>query len=570
MRNIGVPYEAVDPEIKTLAESHGRDPKAVLDMLRTLQEKHGGLTERTIEDTARALRIDAARVYGIASFYSMLSTELRPNRTLRICDGPPCWLRGAAEVRAATEEAFGEGWQVERTSCLGLCDIAPAALVNLDQSGPLSPEGVSEIHNGWRGELPRYDQPLAGEKRVILEGTGEIDPHSLESALEYGAYQGLEKVLSQPASEVIEAVEKAGLRGRGGAGFSAGLKWRFVAREERSPKYIVCNADESEPLVFKDRVIMENHPHRLLEGMAIAAYAVGAHEGVIYIRGEYERQAQLLEEAVWQAEERGCLGERILDTDFTFKVHLHRGAGAYICGEETAMLNSLEGKRGEPRVRPPFPTTYGYHGLPTVVNNVETLAAVPAIIVKGADWYLSLGDPDHPGTKLYTILGHVNRPGLFEAPYGLSLRTMIETFGRGMKGDSKFHFALTGGAAGTIVPEALIDVPISYDSAAEGVSLGAGAFLICDQSVSPVALLRQVVHFFEVESCGLCTPCRIGTRQARQILDDFLAGEPPAQGAQALSSLAKVLARDSLCGLGQSVAWPINSAMAHFADDFRR
>jgi NADH:ubiquinone oxidoreductase subunit F (NADH-binding)/NADH:ubiquinone oxidoreductase subunit E len=570
MRNIGVPYEAVDPEIRTLAESHGRDPQAVLELLRTLQERRGGLTERTIEDTARALRIDAARVFGIASFYSLLSTELRPKDTLRICDGPPCWLRGAAEVRAAAEQTFGEGWQVERTSCLGLCDLAPAALVNLDQCGRLSPDRLSEIQGGWRGEIPRYEQPLPSEKRVILAGTGEVDPHSLESALEYGAYQGLEKALSRTSGEVIEEVEKAGLRGRGGAGFSAGLKLRFVAREKRSPKYIVCNADESEPLVFKDRVIMENHPHRLLEGMAIAAYAVGAQEGIIYIRGEYERLAQLLEGAVRQAEEKGYLGEGILDTDFTFKVHIHRGAGAYICGEETALLNSLEGKRGEPRVRPPFPTTHGYHGLPTVVNNVETLSTMPAIAVNGADWYRSLGDPDHPGTKLYTILGHVNRPGLFEAPYGLSLRYMIETFGGGMKSGSKFHFALTGGAAGTIVPESLIDVPITYASAAKGVSLGAGAFLICDQSVSPVALLRQVVGFFEAESCGLCTPCRIGTRQARQILDGILAGEPPAQGPQALSSLSKVLERDSLCGLGQSVAWPINSALAHFADDFRR
>jgi NADH:ubiquinone oxidoreductase subunit F (NADH-binding)/NADH:ubiquinone oxidoreductase subunit E len=570
MRNIGLPYEAVDPEIAALAESHGRDPQTVLEILRILQQRHGGLTERMLEDVARALGISAARVYGVASFYSMLSTELRPKRTLRICDGPPCWLRGAAEVRATAEEAYGEQWQVERTSCLGLCDMAPAALVDLDQCGPLSTTRVSEIQSGWRGELPRYDQPLPGEERVILAGTGPIAPHSLQSALEHGAYQGLQKALSRSPAEVIEAVEKAGLRGRGGAGFPTGVKWRFVAREGRTPKYIVCNADESEPLVFKDRVVMQNHPHRLLEGMAIAAFAVGAQEGIIYIRGEYERQARLLEEAVRQAIEEGYLGERILDTGFSFNVHLHRGAGAYICGEETALLNSLEGKRGEPRIRPPYPTVHGYQGLPTVVNNVETLAAVPAILDKGADWYRSLGDPLHPGTKLYTLLGHVRQPGLFEAPYGLSLRHMIETFGGGMQDGSHFHFALTGGAAGTLVPESLIDVPISFDSVAEGVSLGAGAFLICDQSVSPVALLRQLVHFFAVESCGLCTPCRIGTRRAGHILDGILSGESPAQGTQALASLAEVLENDSLCGLGQSVAWPINSAIIHFSDDFSR
>lgn len=570
MLNIGKPYDPIDPEIEELAGRYERDPQFVLEMLRALQARHGGLEKDMIEHTARALGMDAARVFGVASFYSMLSTELQPRRILRICDGPPCWMRGAAEMRAAADSAYGEDWRVERTSCLGLCDIAPAALVDLEPCGPLSRERIPELQAGWRGEIPPYDWPLPGESRVILADTGKVDPGAIRSALDHGAYRGLEQALSRSPAEVIKLIEDAGLRGRGGAGFPAGRKWRFVADAARSPKYVVCNADESEPLVFKDRVVMENHPHRLLEGIAIAAYAVGAETGFIYIRGEYERQARILEGAVRQAEAEGFLGEEILGTDFRLHTHIHRGAGAYICGEETALLNSLEGKRGEPRVRPPYPTTSGYRCLPTVVNNVETLAMVPAIAANGPDWYRALGNPDHPGTKLYTLLGHIQRPGLFEAPYGLSLRQIIETFGGGMQEGSRFHFALTGGAAGTIVGESLIDVPITTDSAAQGVSLGAGALLICDQSISPLSLLRQLLHFFEVESCGLCTPCRIGTRRAGEILDGFLNGSPQAGSVEALTGLASLLREDSLCGLGQSVAVPIHSALSHFGDEFGR
>jgi NADP-reducing hydrogenase subunit HndC len=282
-------------------------------------------------------------------------------------------------------------------------------------------------------------------------------------------------VIEQSPEDILATIEAAGVRGRGGAGFPVGQKWRYVALQQRTPKYVVCNADESEPLVFKDRVLLETNPHQILEGMAIAAYAVGAHEGVIYIRGEYAAQAAILEQAIQQAEASGYLGERLLGTPLSLRIRVHRGAGAYICGEETALLESLEGHRGEPRVRPPYPTTDGYWGAPTVVNNVETFATIPAIAAKGAAWYRTLGRPATPGTKLYTVLGHINRPGLFEAPYGLTLRQIMTQFGGGMRPDSTFHFALTGGAAGTLVPATLLDVPIDYTSTARGVMLGAGA-----------------------------------------------------------------------------------------------
>lgn len=555
-----------DPEILALADEQAHDPEALLTIFQTLQARYGGLTRAAIEDAARALHLPPERAYGVASFYSMLNiragarmlreTALTDGKVAHVCDGPACWLK----ARHASAPNFGEGWVTERTSCLGLCDLAPAALIDGRQVGPLP---IAETNT-----LPSYAQPRVGEVRVMLARAGQVDPDSLESALAHGAYRALQKALAGSPEAVLTEIENSALTGRGGAGFPAGRKWRMVAREPATPKYVVCNADESEPLVFKDRVLIDSDPHQLLEGLALAAYAVGAREGFIYIRGEYGPQAVRLERAIEQAEARGWLGENIHGTGFSFHLHVHRGAGAYICGEETALLESLEGKRGEPRLRPPYPTTHGYRGQPTLVNNVETFSAVPAIVLSGAAWYRGLSSASTPGTKLYTLLGHVNRPGLFEAPFGLTLRQIVEDFGGGMTPGARFHFALTGGAAGTIVPEALLDVPIDYASAARGVSLGAGAFLICDQTVSPVALLRELLYFFEVESCGKCTPCRIGTREARVILDRLANHLGQPDDVAELAQLAEVLRVASFCGLGQSAAIPLQSALAHFASAF--
>jgi NADH:ubiquinone oxidoreductase subunit F (NADH-binding) len=306
----------------------------------------------------------------------------------------------------------------------------------------------------------------------------------------------------------------------------------------------------------------------LLEGMAIGGYACGAHEAYIYIRGEYEHQAQRLERAIEQAEEKRYLGENILGSGFSFEIHVHRGAGAYICGEETALIESLEGKRGEPRLRPPYPPSYGFRGQPTAVNNVESFAAVPSILRNGIEWWKSQSTYATPGTKLYMLLGHVKQPGLFEAPFGLTLRQIIEEFGGGLLDGSTFQFALCGGAAGTVVDEGLLDVPIDYGSSQRGISLGAGAFLICDQSVSPVAFLRELLHFFAVESCGKCTPCRVGTHRAYEILSSLAAGTGQEGDLAELEALSNNMLLASFCGLGQSVPIPMNSAMQHFKDAF--
>jgi NADH:ubiquinone oxidoreductase subunit F (NADH-binding)/NADH:ubiquinone oxidoreductase subunit E len=571
MTNKIIKYRPIDPEISELAGKHLNNPEALLGMLTALQKQRGKLEPSTITDVGRAINLPPANTYGVASFYSMLNLNDQVGNVIRVCDGPVCWLCEAGVTRQAVEQALTEhpNWKIERTSCLGLCDRAPAMLVDEQQAGPYTPDRAVEISRGWRGQTTDYSQPRKNEIRVMMANAGIIDPDSLSSALEHGAYQALKSALQINPDIVLSEVEASGLSGRGGAGFPVGRKWRFVAQAKRTPKYIVCNADESEPLIFKDRVLIDTNPQQILEGMAVAGYACGANEAFIYIRGEYVSQAERLKHAIMEAEQAGWLGEHIQGSDFSFHIHVHLGAGAYICGEETALIESLEGKRGEPRTRPPYPPTAGYHSLPTLVNNVESYAAVPAIILNGASWYRSLSAAAIPGTKIYMLMGHINQPGLFEASFGLTLRQIIDEFGGGMRAGSKFNFALTGGAAGTIVPEALLDIPIDYASGAKGVSMGAGAFLICDQSVSPVAFLRELLHFFASESCGKCTPCRVGTHRAHEILSQMASGEGKPGDVDELFALAEVMFDSSFCGLGQSVPIPMRSALTQFNQVFK-
>ena len=576
MTNRKIKYQPIDPKIKSVVNKIGDEPEALLEIYQKLQDDQGFISRQEVLDVSKVLKLPAQRAYGVATFYSMLTLEAHPQQTIRVCDGPVCWLKHAAELRPALAD-FGKslGWKVERTSCLGLCDRAPALLIDDEQAGPIEREEIKSLPEGYRGGPTNYATPRLGEVRIMLAEAGSIDPDSLESALSHAGYQGLRKTLKYQPDQVIDEVEASGLTGRGGAGFPVGRKWRFVAGSAATPRYVICNADESEPLIFKDRVLIDTNPHQILEGMAIAGYATGAEEAYIYIRGEYLHQAERLEKAISQAESAGYLGEQILGSDFSFRIHVHRGAGAYICGEETALIESLEGKRGEPRYRPPYPPTYGFRGLPTLVNNVESYAAVPSILRNGANWYRSIQAPASgeissrtPGTKLYMILGHINKPGLFEAPFGLTLRQVINDFGGGMLNGSKFHFALTGGAAGTIVPEHLLDIPVDYESASQGISLGAGAFLVCDQTVSTVRFLRELLHFFSAESCGKCTPCRIGTFDSLQILNRLVEGSGRERDIDDLRSLAELMQQASLCGLGQSVAIPIKSALKQFPQDF--
>ncbi len=579
--NMPNPRSAIKPvprEIAEVAEHHGNDPTAVLEVLRDLDAAHGGLTPDAITGAANALHLPPNKAFGVATFYSMLSLKPPRKNVLRVCDGPVCWLARATKGERPTTEAVLDSfakklpvdWSVERTSCLGLCDRAPAVLVNDEQAGPVEATQTKKTCQGWRGVPTDYSQPRPGELRVMMANAGKIDPDSIDSAIEHGAYCGLAQALQRTPEAVLVEVEKSGLTGRGGAGFPVGRKWRFVFQATRTPKYILCNADESEPLIFKDRVLIDTNPHQMLEGMAIAGYACGANDGYIYIRGEYVKQAERLTQAIEQAEEKGWLGNNIQGSGFSFHIHVHLGAGAYICGEETALIESLEGKRGEPRLRPPYPPSYGYLGYPSNVNNVESYSAVPQIMCNGADWYKKLSDYTTAGTKMYMLIGHINKPGLFEAPFGLTLRQVIDDFGGGMPPGSTFKFALTGGAAGTIVPPSLLDVPIDYASGQKGVGLGAGAFLICDQSVSVVSFLREELRFFAAESCGKCTPCRVGTHRAFEILSRMADGRGQKGNVEELKALSDVMFSSSFCGLGQSVPIPMNSALGQFAEEFEK
>lgn len=407
---------------------------------------------------------------------------------------------------------------------------------------------------------------LPAEQRIVLERAGIIDPESIDDYIIHDGYQALAKAITEMTpAQIIEELGKSGLRGRGGAGFPTGSKWGFVAKTESDKKYVICNADESEPGTFKDRLILEGDPHSIIEALAIAAYAVGADEGYVYIRGEYTLAQQRLHKAIEQAREMGLLGERLFGTDFSFDLHVHSGAGAYICGEETALIESIEGKRGEPRARPPYPTTNGLWNKPTLVNNVETLANVPAILRHGAEWYHKIGTHSSPGTKVYTILGNVNVTGLIEVPMGITLREVIAIYAKGMKNGKSFKLAQTGGSSGSIIPSSLQDTPMDFDSFNKaGVALGSGALLICDEDTCVVDLARVLLNFFRVESCGKCTPCRVGNQRAYEILTNISEGTGTQADILDLIKLSDNLYQLSNCGLGQTAGAPIRDILNYF------
>jgi NADP-reducing hydrogenase subunit HndC len=471
---------------------------------------------------------------------------------------------------------------------IGRQDVAPLVIVYPEATiyGPVSPKDVpflveEHLYKGRiAGDLQAPARELSGkiawitarkgslpaEQRIVLERAGIIDPEKIEDYILYDGYQALGKVLGgMSQAEVIEIIENSGLRGRGGAGFPTGMKWKFVSKTPGDQKYVICNADESEPGTFKDRVVLEGDPHSIIEAMLIAGYAVGASVGYIYVRGEYALAQARLVQAIEQAKAMGLLGEHIFGSNFSFELHVHAGAGAYICGEETALIESIEGKRGEPRSRPPYPTTNGLWNKPTLVNNVETLANITAIIRNGAAWYRSFGTPSSPGTKVYTIMGNVNVTGLIEVPMGITLREVINIYAKGMKAGSNFKLAQTGGSSGSIIPASLQDTPMDFDSFGKaGVALGSGALLICDEETCVIDLAKVLLNFFRVESCGKCTPCRVGNQRAYYILDKISQGVGSLNDLKDLDLLSQNLYELSNCGLGQTAGTPIRDILQYF------
>jgi len=410
------------------------------------------------------------------------------------------------------------------------------------------------------------------EKRITLKNLGKINPESIDDYINAGGYKVLESAVGRHHIEIIKAMLDSSLRGRGGAGFSAGLKEKFTSESclRCEQKYLICNADEGEPGTFKDRIIMENDPHLLLEGMLIAAYAIGANKAFIYIRAEYYRSIELLEKAIKDAKEKGFIGRNIFGSLYSVDVEIRLGAGSYLCGEELTLLESLEGKRGYPRIKPPFPAEKGLFGFPTLVNNVETLATVPTIVGKGADWYGKLGTKESPGTKIFTISGDVENPGYFEVEMGTTLRDLIFGLAGGMKNGKKLKAILLGGAAGTFVDESVLDIPTGFDSLKEkGAVLGSGAIMVLGEDKSIFDVTYSIMEFFKHESCGKCVPCRVGTVHLVNLMKK--AKENPSKKKAILEEMfseSEYIAKTSLCPLGQSPILPLRSLVRYFKDQF--
>ncbi len=500
---------------------------------------------------------------------------------LHVCTAASCQTIGSETLRAgmqARAKAGGPSVDVCGTGCMGLCSKGP--LVKRESDGalflqvrnedlPALMEGEPSAALDARRISLETHPFFAGQLRIVLENAGRVDPERIDSYIAAGGYAALAKVLTQmKPAEVVAEVTRSGLRGRGGAGYPTGVKWQLVAKQEADTKYVVCNADEGDPGAFMDRSVLEGDPHRVLEGMAIAAYGVGARLGYIYVRGEYGLAITRLQTAIKQAEKEGLLGARLLDTKFDFSVQIRIGAGAFVCGEETALIASIEGKRGEPRPRPPYPPEKGLWGKPTLINNVETFANVPPIVVRGGEWFSTIGTENSKGTKVFAVAGKTELTGLIEVPMGTPVRRIVEMAG-GIAGGGKVKAIQTGGPSGGCVPEELLDVPVDYESlVAVGSMMGSGGLIVMDQDTSMVDVARYFMEFCRDESCGKCVPCRAGTVQMHILLQRFCDGEATEADLALLRSLADLLRNTSLCGLGQSAPNPVLTALKYFPQEF--
>ncbi|AFK06187.1 NADH:ubiquinone oxidoreductase, NADH-binding (51 kD) subunit [Mesotoga prima MesG1.Ag.4.2] len=444
-------------------------------------------------------------------------------------------------------------------------DIEKIVLEHLLKGRKVRDLVVADFDSGGSVEATKS----TSEVRIVLRNAGSIDPRNLEEYIALDGYQGLAKALRMTPEEVIEELKKSNLRGRGGAGFPTGLKWEFTQKVRSDEKFVICNADEGEPGTFKDRLIMEGDPHSVIEGMVIAGYAVGASKGYIYIRGEYFESVSSLRDAISKAYEYGLLGQSVLGTEFSFDLSVRLGAGAYVCGEETALIESIEGKSGRPRLKPPYPPVSGLYGKPTVVNNVETFACVPPIIDKGAGWFRSIGTQSSPGTKVFSLCGDLVKRGIVEVPMGTSVRDLVHKFGGGIPKGRTLKMVQTGGAAGTFIKPEEMDAELDFDSFKKsGASLGSGVILAIDETHCAVDIAKNLMEFFAHESCGKCSPCREGTRVIVYILDEFSKGRGTVEMFNQLYDISETMEESSFCGLGQSVPIPLRSILDRFKDEF--
>ena len=513
-----------------------------------------------------------------------------------VCGGTGCMSSNSRQITENLNDAIKaagmtDDVKVLQTGCFGFCEQGPIVKILPDNTfyTQVKPEDANEIiaeHivKGRKVERLLYVDPeqekhisdakhmefYKKQMRIALRNCGFIDPENIDEYIGRDGYAALAKCITEMTpEEVIDEMKKSGLRGRGGAGFPTGLKWQFARGYQADQKYVVCNADEGDPGAFMDRSILEGDPNSVIEAMAICGYAIGASQGRVYIRAEYPLAIQRLETAIGQAREYGLLGDNILGTDFSFDIQLCFGAGAFVCGEETALIHSMEGQRGEPTTKPPFPAESGYWGKPTNVNNVETLANVPVIFLKGADWFNQIGTEKSKGTKVFALAGKVNNVGLIEVPMGTTLREVIYDIGGGIKNGKKFKAAQTGGPSGGCLTEKDLDTPIDFDNlVAKGSMMGSGGLIVMDEDDCMPAIARFYLEFTEEESCGKCTPCRVGTRRLSELLKDITSGKGTMEHIAELKRISQVIKDTALCGLGQSAPNPVLSTLAHFEDEY--
>ncbi len=513
-----------------------------------------------------------------------------------VCGGTGCTSSGAPKIieefnRQIAKSGINEEVKVIQTGCFGLCALGPIVVVYPEGSfySMLSPDNVEEIvqEHLVKGRVVTrllYDETIESgttksinetnfyrnQMRVALRNCGVIDPDNIEEYIAYDGYAALGKVLTEMTpEEVIQEISDSGLRGRGGGGFPTGRKWQLAAVNEADQKYVCVNADEGDPGAFMDRSILEGDPHALIEAMAIAAYAIGSNYGYVYIRAEYPIAVERLEKAVKDAREYGLLGKNIFSTDFDFDIEIKLGAGAFVCGEETALMRSIEGFRGEPRPRPPYPAQKGLFDKPTVLNNVETYANVPQIILKGAKWFSNMGSEKSKGTKVFALGGKIKHTGLVEIPMGTTLRTVVEEIGGGIPDGKKFKAAQTGGPSGGCIPASLIDTPMDYESlTAIGSMMGSGGLIVMDEDTCMVDIAKFFLEFTVEESCGKCAPCRIGTKRLLEILERITSGTGVIEDLDRIVELSNFIMTNSQCGLGQTAANPVLSTMKYFREEY--
>ena len=555
----------VSPELSTFLNENGlRGREMLIPALLEAQKIHDYIPEGSAAAISSSLNVPLADIYGVIEFYSMLSSEPRAETSIRICTTPSCASQGSGDVVAEVCQHLGVGigeatvdgrYIVEEVECLGLCDHAPGVLVGIDMVGNAT---LEKIFNP--GGHPRSE--IYGEPKYLMARSGKIDPLNATEFQDQAGFSGLRSALKRSPAEVIQLVTDSGLTGRGGAGFPTGLKWTSCAEVDREPKYLVCNEDESEPGTFKDRALIEGDPFTIIEGMVIAAYAVGLQKGFLYIRGEYTHSHEVIQEALEIAAREGFLGKNILGSGFDFDIELRSGAGAYICGEETALFESIEGKRGFPRVKPPFPTTHGLFNQPTVINNVETLANVALILKIGADKYKELGSENSPGPRLFSVSGDIEKPGIYEITEPITLNDLIYQKAGGVRGGKELRAVLLGGAAGKFVaPDQLEVLLTTQETREKGLSLGSGAVVVFDEDVDMKFVLHGLGHFFAHESCGKCYPCQLGTQRQAEILDRNLRGQSLPGDIERLEDIIATMTDTSLCGLGQTAGSAVLSAL---------